>query len=90
MDDFDFVVSLLTPAGDLVPATAVNGQQNVDILVGDLFDNSPEEFEVIVGIQEDDPLIVLDRDIPSVRGNRFILGDGIQPYYTTFDPFSLG
>lgn len=88
MDDFDFVVSLLAPASDLVSRTAgaglkatfaragnnvihtysseiaSNRQQNVDVLVGDLFDNSLEEFEVIVGIQEDDPLITLDRNIP--------------------------
>lgn len=113
MDDFDFVVSLLTPASDLVsgsaqaevegvfgrggndviyaydPVSGNRGRQNIDVLVGDLFDNSPEEFEVIVGIQEGDPLNILGKDIPSVGKDRFVLGDEIQPYYTSFDSQSL-
>lgn len=62
-------------------AISSDRQQNIDTLLGDLSDNSPEEFEVIVGIEEGDPLITIDRDIPSVRRDGFVLGDEIQPYY---------
>lgn len=112
MDDFEFVVSLLTPASDLIsgsgdaPIEGVfgragndviyaydpesgNQQENIDILVGDLFDNSPEEFEVIVEIQEGNPLNILDKNIPSVGRDRFVIGDETEPYYTTFDSASL-
>ncbi|MEM7760415.1 MAG: SBBP repeat-containing protein, partial [Cyanobacteria bacterium P01_A01_bin.40] len=70
----------------------INNNENpkVDVLVGDLFDNSPEEFQIIVDIQEGNPLAILDRGKPpSVGADRFVLGDEIQPYYTTFDPISL-
>ena len=114
MDDFDFLVALLTPASDLVegdtgevtqgifaragndviygfdPNSNNNDNPKVDVLVGDLFDNSPEEFQIIVDIQEGNPLAILDRGKPpSVGADRFVLGDEIQPYYTTFDPVSL-
>ncbi|MEL6988759.1 MAG: SBBP repeat-containing protein, partial [Bacteroidota bacterium] len=72
------------------PNTNNNGNPKVDVLVGDLFDNSPEEFQIIVDIQEGDPLAILNRGKPpSVGSDRFVLGDEIQPYYTSFDPVSL-
>lgn len=72
------------------PNSNNNDNPKVDILVGDLFDNSPEEFQIILDIQEGNPLAILDRGKPpSVGADRFVLGDEIQPYYTTFDPVSL-
>ncbi|MEO1402388.1 MAG: SBBP repeat-containing protein [Cyanobacteria bacterium J06635_1] len=62
---------------------------NVDFLIGDLFDNSADEFEVITGIIQGDPLGILDRNIPSVGRDRFVLGDESRPYYTAANPFSL-
>ncbi|MEH2326496.1 MAG: SBBP repeat-containing protein [Nostoc sp.] len=66
---------------------------NVDYLFGDLFDNSPQEYEIILNIQNSqqggDPFLILDRDIPSVGADRFVLGDTSQPYYTTSDPNTL-
>jgi hypothetical protein len=72
------------------PNSNNNDNPKVDVLVGDLFDNSPEEFQIILDIQEGNPLAILDRGKPpSVGADRFVLGDEIQPYYTTFDPVSL-
>lgn len=72
------------------PNSNNNDNPKVDILVGDLFDNTPEEFQIILDIQEGNPLAILDRGKPpSVGADRFILGDEIQPYYTTFNPASL-
>ncbi|MDZ8188316.1 MAG: SBBP repeat-containing protein [Nostoc sp. ChiSLP02] len=56
--------------------------QNIDFLFGDLFDNSPEEFGVILNIQQGNLLAILDTNIPSVGKDKFILGDKNQPYYT--------
>jgi hypothetical protein len=69
---------------------------NIDVLFGDLFDNSPDEFNVIRAIVGDpengvpgNPFAILDANIPSVGKDRFILGDEFQPYYTSFNPTSL-
>ncbi|MBD2448797.1 MFS transporter [Nostoc sp. FACHB-152] len=68
--------------------------QNIDFLFGDLFDNSPEEFEIVLNIQNTsaggNPLLILDRDIPSVGQDRFVLGDIDQPYYSSPNPATLG
>ncbi|ARV58029.1 hypothetical protein BZZ01_04710 [Nostocales cyanobacterium HT-58-2] len=59
-----------------------NQSQNIDFWFGDIFDNSPEEYEIVLSIEQGNPLLILDRDIPSVGADRFILGDEYQPYYT--------
>jgi hypothetical protein len=72
------------------PGTNNNGNQNIDLLFGDLFDNSLEEFQIILDIQAGNPLAILDRGKPpSVGADRFVLGDENQPYYTSFDPAAL-
>ena len=62
---------------------------NIDFLFGDLFDNSGAEFEIILGITEGNPLGILDTNIPGVGRDRFVLGDGSQPFYTAPNPFGL-
>lgn len=70
---------------------------NIDILFGDLFDNTPEEFQVTSALAgfatgTPDPFAILNPNlpnIPSIGRDRFVLGDEFQPYYTSFDPFSL-
>lgn len=62
---------------------------NIDILVGDLFDNTADEFEVTLNIQNGNTLAILNKNIPSIGKDRFVLGDEFQPYYTSFDPLSL-
>ncbi|MEL6556185.1 MAG: SBBP repeat-containing protein [Cyanobacteria bacterium J06621_11] len=62
---------------------------NIDFLFGDLFDNSAEEFEILLGITEGRPLGILETNIPSVGRDRFVLGDERQAYYTAPNPFSL-
>ncbi|MCU0534535.1 MAG: SBBP repeat-containing protein [Hydrococcus sp. Prado102] len=117
MDEFEFIVSLLTPGSDLVtgdtterfeaafgrkgndtfyvddPGATGSLSQNIDFLFLDIFDNSEEEFEIILAIQDtqqgDNPLLILERNIPSVGADRVILGDKNQPYYTAKDPASL-
>ncbi|MBW4563656.1 MAG: SBBP repeat-containing protein [Mojavia pulchra JT2-VF2] len=68
------------------PYTSSNPQQNIDFLFGDIFDNSVEEYEIILNIQANqqggNPLLILQRNIPSVGKDKFILGDINQPYYT--------
>lgn len=54
----------------------------IDVWFGDIYDNSPEEYEIILNIEEGNPLLILERDIPSVGADRFILGDEYQPFYT--------
>lgn len=70
-----------------------NQNQNLDILFGDLFENSQAEFEIILNIQNTqqggNPLLILERNIPSVGVDRFVLGDDIQPYYASSDPATL-
>jgi hypothetical protein len=60
--------------------------KNRDILFGDLFDNTQEEFEIVTNIaqtqQGGNPLLILERNIPSVGKDRFVLGDAFRPYYT--------
>ncbi|MBV6625911.1 MAG: SBBP repeat-containing protein [Rivularia sp. (in: Bacteria)] len=69
------------------PGSSNNQKENIDFLFGDLFDNSPEEFEIILNIQSSqeggNPLLILERDIPSVGRDKFVLGDQNQPYYTS-------
>ncbi|MEL6352622.1 MAG: SBBP repeat-containing protein [Cyanobacteria bacterium J06627_28] len=64
---------------------------NIDFLFGDLFDNSAEEFAVIVGITEGDPFAILEpgTNIPSVGRDRFVLGDERQAFYTASNPLDL-
>jgi hypothetical protein len=59
-----------------------NQEKNIDFWFGDLFDNSPEEYGVILEIQQGNPLAILDKDIPSVGADKFVLGDEYQPYYS--------
>ena len=62
---------------------------NIDFLFGDLFDNSADEFSIIVGITEGQPLGILETPIPSVGRDRFVLGDETQAFYTAPNPLSL-
>lgn len=78
------------------PISDANAPLNIDVLFGDLFDNTPDEFNVIRAIAGDpvngiagNPFAILNANIPSVGQDRFVLGDEFQPYYTTFDPLSL-
>ncbi|QFS50416.1 SBBP repeat-containing protein [Nostoc sphaeroides] len=75
------------------PIASATQATNVDYLFGDIFDNSPEEYEIILNIQNaqqgGNPFLILDRDIPSVGADRFVLGDRTQPYYTTSNPATL-
>lgn len=105
MADPQLIVSLFTPASDLVltanstfealfgragndtiypddPAVSRTQIQNIDFVFGDLFDNSTEEFEVIVNITQGNPLTVLQTGPPSVGADRIVLGDKYQPYYS--------
>ncbi|MCC5600725.1 SBBP repeat-containing protein [Nostoc favosum] len=78
------------PDNPIVSATQAT---NVDYLFGDIFDNSAEEYEIILNIQAaqqgGNPFLILDRNIPSVGADRFVLGDTTQPYYTTSNPDTL-
>ncbi|MEH1904281.1 MAG: hypothetical protein V7L04_23455 [Nostoc sp.] len=66
------------------PIASATQPTNVDYLFGDLFDNSPEEYEIILNIQNaqqgGNPFLILNRNIPSVGADRFVLGDTTQPY----------
>ncbi len=65
-------------------------ETNIDFLFGDLFDNSADEFEIIVGISnETRPFGILDKNIPSVGSDRFVLGDESRPFYTASDQSTL-
>lgn len=66
-------------------------ETNIDFLFGDLFDNSADEFEVIVSITEGNPFSILNREnkIPSVGRDRFVLGDERGAFYTAFNPLDL-
>ena len=61
------------------PIASKTEEENIDFLFGDLFDNSVEEYEIILNIQNTDqggnPLLILDRDLPSVGVDKFVLGD---------------
>ncbi len=76
------------------PGANNNQNQNIDFLFGDLFDNSPEEFEIVLNLQSaqegGNPLLILDRDIPSVGKDKFVLGDQNQPYYISNSEDLLG
>ncbi|MEL7356673.1 MAG: SBBP repeat-containing protein [Cyanobacteria bacterium J06560_6] len=67
--------------------TATYPDINIDILFGDLFDNSADEFEIVLGITEGRPLGILNTNIPSVGRDRFVLGDESTPFYTAPNPF---
>ncbi|MBD2529384.1 SBBP repeat-containing protein [Nostoc flagelliforme FACHB-838] len=75
------------------PIASATQATNVDYLFGDIFDNSAEEYEIILNIQNaqqgGNPFLILDRNIPSVGADRFVLGDTSQPYYTTSNPDTL-
>ncbi|MDF5736293.1 MULTISPECIES: SBBP repeat-containing protein [unclassified Nostoc] len=75
------------------PIASATQATNVDYLFGDLFDNSPEEYEIILNIQNaqqgGNPFLILNRNIPSVGADRFVLGDTTQPYYTASNPNTL-
>jgi Beta-propeller repeat len=75
------------------PVASATQATNVDYLFGDLFDNSPDEFEIILNIQNSqqggNPFLILNKNIPSVGADRFVLGDRTQPYYTTSNPATL-
>ncbi len=62
---------------------------DIDFLFGDLFDNTADEFEIILELASGNSFAILDADIPSVGADKFVLGDELQPYYTNFDPVSL-
>ncbi len=61
----------------------------IDFLFGDLFDNSADEFGIIVDITQGNPLSILDFNIPSVGSDRFVLGDERDVFYTGSDPLAL-
>lgn len=64
------------------PQAIISQGQNLDILFGDLFDNSQEEIDLIFGIQDGtNPLGILDIGPPSVGEDLFVLGDVNAPYY---------
>jgi hypothetical protein len=65
-----------------VSSSSTSPTENIDFWFGDIFDNSPQEYEIILNIQQGNPLLILDRDIPSVGADKFTLGDEYQPYYT--------
>lgn len=80
----------------IYPDDPINSRRqsvDVDFLFGDIFDNTPQEYEVILNIQNNqqgtNPLLILERDIPSVGQDRFVLGDFDRPYYTSPDPGTL-
>jgi Beta-propeller repeat len=64
------------------PDVSKNQKTNIDFLFGDLFDNSLEEYGVILDIQQGNPLSILQKDIPSVGADKFVLGDEYQAYYS--------
>ena len=62
------------------PGTSNGKDQNIDFLFGDLFDNSQEEFEIILNLQDENGnlFLILERDIPSVGRDRFVIGDAFS------------
>ncbi|MFW6357784.1 MAG: SBBP repeat-containing protein, partial [Chroococcales cyanobacterium] len=62
---------------------------NIDILFGDLFDNTEAEFGLILDIIEGNFFAILDTPMPSLGADKFVLGDEVQPYYTSSDFFDL-
>lgn len=83
------------------PIADANLPFNIDIIFGDLFDNSPQEFEVTLNIANGNPFAILDANLSdadnlslgnqfqAIYKNRFVLGDEFQPYYTASNPLSL-
>jgi hypothetical protein len=72
------------------PIADRNAANNVDILVADLFDNSADEFNVVLELIAGNSLAILNApNIPSIGQDRFVLGDEFQSFYTTSDPLSL-
>lgn len=64
-------------------------ETNIDILFGDLFDNTAEEFSIVLGIQNDSPLGILNSNVSSVGRDRFVLGDESGAFYTAPTTASL-
>ncbi|NJM98959.1 MAG: hypothetical protein HC800_19015 [Phormidesmis sp. RL_2_1] len=62
---------------------------NIDFMFGDIFDNSADEFEVVLGLTQDLPLGILEKNIPSVGRDRFVLGDERGVFYTAPHPLNL-
>lgn len=64
---------------------------DIDVLFGDLFDNTENEFALITAIGEGDSFAILapEVNIPSVGRDRFVLGDEFQPYYANPNSLSL-
>jgi hypothetical protein len=83
------------------PIADANLPINIDIIFGDLFDNSPQEFAVILNIANGNPFAILEANLSDTDNlnlggqfqasykNRFVLGDEFQPYYTASNPLSL-
>jgi hypothetical protein len=73
-------------------APGTTQDQQVDILFGDIFDNTEAEFEIIRNIQANqqggNPLLILERNIPSLGRDRHVLGDTTSTYYLG-DPATL-
>ncbi|EDX85410.1 hypothetical protein S7335_3111 [Synechococcus sp. PCC 7335] len=64
------------------PTSEAPDTPNVDLLIGDLFDNTPEEFNVFSQILAGNLFAILAADIPSVGADRFVLGNESHAYYT--------
>ena len=62
---------------------------DIDLLFGDLFDNTAAEFATIVELGSGNLFAILDTDIPSVGEDRFVLGDEFRAYYTNPDVAAL-
>ncbi len=69
--------------------TASYPDTNIDFMFGDLFDNSAEEFNIILGIAAGQPLGILETPIASVGRDRFVLGDENNVFYTAPNPLDL-
>ncbi|RCJ29610.1 hypothetical protein A6770_21895 [Nostoc minutum NIES-26] len=73
------------------PDASYTGSQDIDVLFGDIFDNSAQEFQTITDITQGNLLSILNNKIPSVGSDRFVLGDANQSYYTdnSGNPYNL-
>lgn len=61
-----------------VPGVISDQKQNIDVLFGDLFDNSPQEYGTILAIQQGNPLAILNTDLPTAGADTFVVGDENQ------------
>ncbi|MFW6357783.1 MAG: SBBP repeat-containing protein [Chroococcales cyanobacterium] len=62
---------------------------NIDVLFGDLFDNTEDEILLSLDIVQGNLFAISNTTIPSVGADRFVLGDELQSYYTSSDFLSL-